>query len=357
MLKEEGVVRVAFIPDTHLQLRESKNRVGIVNEGINTIRRITDEVVIPNNVDILIHLGDLFDRSEPKLPTQEWAEVMLEFNRLKNSLNGNLFITLGNHEYTYSRHNPTFMITNIVEESIKEMYMRKDTPQKVDNIFIAPAFLDIGNTRIQFNHFQKENKKYRVPKVKGKSVIVTMHDDIVSYESKDKLYHHNIGKGIDPEFTDIFDNVDLAICGHIHTPLTNFRVDNDKKTLVITPGSMVNRTTAETHEYVNIPIIDIKETSFELKEYKFALPVWSQSFKEDVVDENKDRYEFNKVIKKTKTSVELASSFRDLLATVDDVMVERVIEDAKSPLILKEVDRLERFVERERNNEFNIKLK
>lgn len=330
--KLDNKLRIILLTDTHLVLKNPNNRIRMIEEGVDILNQIHD-LIIDNNIDIAIHLGDLYDRGYATIPHEMYNRQIEALQNISKAVNNNFFMVMGNHSYTYATQNPEFTITEILDENLKEIYKYKDTLELLNPIIKAPAYLDFGDTRISFVHFDPR-KKYKIINDK-KYNIALLHDDFITFESKEELYHHKYGHGIEVMNTDLFDNIDTAIMGHIHKPLTDFTMNNAKATDIIVPGSLVNRTAAEKHTYVDLPIIEMNMNEIEsgkkpyrLDKIRFYLPKFDESFDLKIVEENKQMYEYAKMIKKAKIEGKKDNLLEEFIKDLKNPKVEELIRTA-----------------------------
>ena len=328
-------MRILYVTDLHQVFKNPANRTDLIREGIDIINKIAEELVVEHRIDAIIQGGDLCDRDYTAIPTTINSEFQNAHKRLSEKVNGNLYINMGNHEHNYSKDNPAFTIIDMQSERVKELYKYKEYPKTVLPIYKAVDVLEFGSTEIHFISYSPE-KDYKIPlKDDNKFIIGLYHDDLVSFESEMELYHHRLGHGINMASTDIFDNVNVAILAHIHKPLIPFRLDNYRKTLVINPGSIVNRTVAEKHTKVSLPVIDIQEDGVNIEFAELQLKPFEDSFKEEVVEENSMKAEMVKIMKESKSLGIRKLHLEDIITEIENVNVRKLIIDSINPLVSK----------------------
>ena len=120
---------------------------------------------------------------------------------------------------------------------------------------------------------------------------------MISFDSKQELYHHKLGHGISIVDTNILENVDIAICGHIHVPIVPFNMSNKRNTLFVSPGSMCQRTVAETHTKIDIPVICINGEGVVIEYIPFNLGKVQDTVISDIAIKQKKVRESNKKLK------------------------------------------------------------
>ena len=334
--KKDGIVRVLILTDTHLTLKNPSNRVKMIEEGIDTFKDILN-IVSDNNVDVVIHMGDLYDRGYKHIPQDSFVDQINIMKTLSDKVNGNTYMVMGNHPYSYSIDNPEFVISEFFDDKLNEIYKFKEKLDVLVPIWKCPSYLDIGTTRLNFIHFDPQ-KRYKTPENNMQANIGLYHDDFVTFQSKEELYHHKYGHGVEVSQTDAFENIDTAIIGHIHVPMDDFMLTNSKNTDIIIPGALVNRTTNELHEYVDLPIIDINTSGeimnedkllpYKIEKFRYYLPKYLESFIDDKVKENKQMYEFAKLIKETKIKGREITLLDEYLRSLKNPKVSELIKNA-----------------------------
>lgn len=350
---KKGIKKVIVLTDTHLVLKNPSNRLKMVEEGTEIINSIT-EIIKKNNIDMVIHTGDLYDRGYQNVPQDLYIEQLKSMQNMSKAVNGEMYMCMGNHSYSYAENNPEFVITDISnDEKLKEIYKYKNTLKLSIPIWKAVPKISVGTVNFHLIHFDPQ-KRYNINDQNLNNIGI-FHDDFITFQSKEELYHHKYGKGIDVLNTDIFDCFNTAIIGHIHTPLNDFRLNNIRMTEIIVPGSLVNRTTAERHEYVDIPVISISENEdildedfnlpYKIDKYRFELPKFEESFDLDKVENNKKMYEYAKMIKKSKISGKDNSLFEEFIKSLKNPEIESLIREAENLKTLKSEDFFKDFRE------------
>ena len=136
--------------------------------------------------------------------------------------------------------------------------------------------------------------------------------------------------------------MDLAILAHIHTPLQDIEITSnitDKTTTLVTPGSLINRTTAEIHKKVNLPIIDITNSGYTRSHYTYHLPKRSEIFNQEEVQQQQESRQLTKLINEVKHKTQHNNFFNDMLSSLSNPAIETIIRNADTlqptPTIIK----------------------
>ena len=304
------------ISDLHILPKEPKNRKNLIPNIITLLNELI-EIGVKNKIDGILFLGDIFDRSFSSVSTNYLSEIIDIFKRMSEKFD--LFAVFGNHELTYYKDNPYYMITDIKSETVLKQLKDKEIPKPIASYIKVIDNIDYGSVIINFIHFNKENKLYKTDVPDGKINICLYHDALVNFESEQKLYHHSIGYGINVLKTDIFENVDWAICGDTHTPLNTITLNNPRNTTFDVPGVMTIRTTADTHTKVKCPVISLGNKGL-LKQY-ITLNIGDYESTTDIekVEIEKEKRELNKVLKKSREDIDKSLiSYDNYIRSISD---------------------------------------
>ena len=203
-----------------------------------------------------VSLGDWYDKGYRSIGRSKNDDNL--DRTIANTVNGNAYINLGNHFYIEKDQNP-------------EMYMIQPNPKyqpfhKIFSdkpIFKAVDDLVIGTVQISFFHFDKENKLYINKRKPGITYHIGIyHDDCVVPSNVRKRAGYE-GSTSSEYLESIFDNIDLAIVGHIHVKIGIERLTlNSGKTVpMIIPGSLgiVQNKDIYKHKDVLLPVITIDD--------------------------------------------------------------------------------------------------
>lgn len=260
---ENDKIRILYCTDMHLAVKNIRNKRDALKESISILDKVID-IIKKENINIFIQGGDLFDRGNEYEYIDYINEIekrLVEINKLTDD---NFYMVMGNHEYSYARNNPTFKYLNTLDDYCIQDFKTLETLHPTNKVIKIVNYLIIDNVEIHFKHYNRV-KNYKVEDIdinsKNRLRIGLYHDNITTYEiMKSEKYLKQIeskGKVISSTDTDIFQNVDLAILAHIHTPMQPSRVNNMHNTLVLCPGSVKQNSASDTHEEVYLPIIEI----------------------------------------------------------------------------------------------------
>lgn len=313
--------RYLVITDLHLRVKEQGNRKNILEKYNQFLEDILELIKTTRSIHGVILLGDLWERGVSGKFT-DIINPIATLKQISNELNGHLYTLFGNHEEKYCVDNPFYSFVLLPNELLHKLKSKKEVPPFVFPLITAPMELNHTAGKIWFNHFDRKDKNYKVTGVdNGKYNIGLYHDDIVTTETKAKLYHHRVGEGISAN-SDIFENIDWAICGHNHQPQNEMIVGNDSETLVTIPGTPIQNRVDEVHQFVRLPIIEFYDNRVENKYLTYAMGNILDTVIKDEVKEKK------KVMKKALRNYKLAlkkSTIEDCLRNAQNREVAEII--------------------------------
>lgn len=319
------------ISDLHILPKEPKNRKNLIPNIITLLNEII-EIGKRNKIRGVIFLGDIFDRSFTSVNAEYLSEIFDIFKRMSDEFK--LFAVYGNHELTYYKDNPYYIITDIKSERVLNQIKDLNTPKFLHPYIQVIDNIDYGNVIINFIHFSKEDKEYKVNNIAdGKINICLYHDSFINFESEEKLYHHRIGHGINVIKTDIFENVDWAICGDTHTPLNTFILNNKKQTIYDVPGVMTIRTVADKHTSVKCPIISIGNKGLLRQYITLNIGDYDETISKEEMTKANEKKELTKILKKVKKDDSyIKQNYQDFLNSFTDLSEKQILIDPKTRL-------------------------
>ena len=193
-------MKIALITDTHW---------GVRNDSLimhNQMKRFLDDIFFPslieNNIDTVVHLGDLVDR-------RKYINYLTAKRLRDDFLNPiwekgiTMHIIAGNHDTFYKNTNEVNSLKELVSGKYDNVHIWDQLPINWNfdgtNILLLPWICD-------------ENRDATLEAIKNsKSPIVMGHLELNGYE----MYRGHISDhGDDPK---IFDKFDLVCSGHYHT--------------------------------------------------------------------------------------------------------------------------------------------
>ncbi|RAP52352.1 MAG: hypothetical protein BZ137_08780 [Methanosphaera sp. rholeuAM130] len=218
-------LRIAHFADTHLGYRQYG-----LSERENDFYERFDEIIdhmIENEVDCVIHSGDLFE--SPKPPIKALLTAQQGFMRL-TSHNIPVYVIAGNHDKMQKSN--TEIPQKLFENELFHIIEKGKTYAINDDVFIGGLQYISPNYQEQIKDFANEIKEdakdYRYK-------ILVLHGGLEKFDAYSKEF----------ELDTIPDNFDYYAMGHIHQRyLTNF-----KDGIICYPGSTELRTKKELKDY------------------------------------------------------------------------------------------------------------
>ena len=302
-------MKFLFFTDTHIRASNPSSRKDDYLESLKLKFEEVGEIANNNNVDYILHGGDLFDR--PDVPVR----IVGLFANILNSYNKPIYIISGNHDI-YG-HNP-----KTVERSMLGLLNQINFVNLIN--FQEPILLEENDLKVQISgipyiyDIDSNYKDYYFPK-KLEHVdrhIVMIHSFLI-----DKPFIDSISHTLIDEIKDV--NADIVLAGHYHS---GFGVKRFNDRYFINPGSLA-RTYNSISEIKRIPkvvILDILKKRIDIKEIEL------KSAKDgiDIFNKNEDRY---------KIKNEQLENFKQLIRSSSNLENYNTLE------ILKEISKEKNF--------------
>lgn len=252
------IAKVLFITDMHKRWNDSSSIKGMLKAQL-AIQNDILTVVEQQKITHIVIMGDWYDRGFHGLG-QAYGAMEMD-RRISASVNGNVYLCVGNHLYLERDENPELYIcqpNNLVKSQL-------DIPLPDKPIFQLVNKLRLGNVQISFFHFSKVNKKYVAARDEGVTThIGVYHDDccVPGYVAEMDGYSAKSTFGY---MNDIYRNVDIGMHGHIHTKvgIISYELATGRKIPLFIPGSLAITQNKESmkHPTVQLPIIEIEDDS------------------------------------------------------------------------------------------------
>ncbi len=250
------LARILFVSDLHKKYTDSSSIHGQV-EVFQKIEEDIIEFVKRNGVTHVVILGDWYDRGFHGLgPT--FGSMELD-RRLSKAVEGNVFLCIGNHFYLERDENPEMYLIQ-PNALIKP---QSPIPMPERPIFQVEQKLKIGTVQINLFHYNKINKNYVAYRDEDTTYnIGVYHDDSVIpgwVREKEGF----TGASTQSYMNSIYDNIDFAIHGHIHSKIgiCSIELNSGRKVPMCIPGSLgiIQNKEVFKHKEVSLPILDITE--------------------------------------------------------------------------------------------------
>lgn len=262
------LARILFISDLHKRYTDMRS----IKNILPVQHKIQEELIAFNKSAGVTHnviLGDWYDRGFHGLG--QAYSAMEEDRLLSKSVNGQVYLCMGNHFFLERDENPEMYIIQPCE------YMK---PRNLLQLAEEPLFkvvptLKIGTVQISFFHFSKTNKNYIAQRDPDTTFhIGVYHDDrCVPGWVREREGFGTFGAAY--ELNSIYQNIDLAIHGHIHSDIgiAALTLDNGRKVPLWIPGALGMTQDKDTikHSFVELPLIEINDDgSVNTQKVKFS---------------------------------------------------------------------------------------
>lgn len=254
-------MRVMFAGDLHKRSKDITTIEGYVECTLAVQKTLMNDINVLG-VDYFVSLGDWYDKGYAVDISASLADYDLDIE-MANQLNGKFYGLIGNHIRLGMDSNPEL---HIIQPHPKYKPRRK-TP-RTEQIMKTPEVLRIRDVQISFMHHQQgiadvtEYKPTRCEWAKYHIALFHTPAIIPTQKLQGTMYSYNASST--SKIAETLRDVDLAIVGDIHTPLSTFTVSSESgSTTVIVPGSLTNTDASDQnrHTTISIPIVDIDEES------------------------------------------------------------------------------------------------
>jgi len=263
--------RILCITDWHLKDKDPRLISGYVNNSFRQFDEIAF-LIEKFDIDSIIFLGDVFDGA-----INSTAMIYSYTNAFKKlASKATLYLLVGNHFFNYMNSNPEVYLAQPNplggEYEPSRFHIPADEP-----IFHVVKELKINKTQIVFHHFHPKNKEYfTTPDPNCNYVVGLYHDECVLPNSILSKTGYTI-QSDDLYLNRVYFGVNLALCGHIHIPMTPTTYG---KTALMVPGSIsvTENSIRDRHTQVLLPLLDISEETCKLQIVPFNTGAGQMSF-------------------------------------------------------------------------------
>lgn len=250
------IARILCISDLHKRYKDSTS----VKGQVEVSQLVQEDIIAFNKAQGVTHnliMGDWYDRGFHGLG-QAYGAIEMD-RRLSESVNGNVYLCVGNHFYLERDENPEMYIiqpNNMFRPQI-------DIPVPKEPIFKVVPSLDFGPVQISFFHFNKLNKDYVAHRRDDCTYHIGIyHDDAVvpGWVREMEGFSGSVSSNY---LNGIYENIDLALHGHIHTKIgmTSLELNSGRKVPMCIPGAMSITQNSDKfkHTEVQLPVIEIED--------------------------------------------------------------------------------------------------
>lgn len=246
--------KILFLTDLHKRDVDFTSIKGYV-QAVTQVQLDILDFIRNNGITRVVVGGDWYDKgyrhTGPTLADNELDR------RLSQSVNGEVYITLGNHYYLERDNNPeSYIIQPCEKHPLLHSVIMPETP-----IFKCVDDLVVNNTQISFFHFDKHFKEYVNRRKDGvKYHVGVYHDDCVvpSNIREAAGYYGTTSSGY---LERVYSNIDLAMINHIHVSIgvQGLNLPSGKKIPLVIPGSLgiTQNKESEKHKSVQLPVLTV----------------------------------------------------------------------------------------------------
>ena len=208
--------RILFLSDLHKRDCDFSTIAGYT-KAVDAVQQDILDFIDKYKVTHVISLGDWYDKGYRSINRsnhdRNWDEA------ISRAVQGNFYICLGNHFFLERDNNPEMYLIQPNQEYIPSQPIYATSP-----VIQVVNSLRIGGVQISFFHFSKNKKMYMASRDPDTIFHLGIyHDETVvptAYRNKAGFPGVTSTAHLDT----IFSNIDMAIVGHVHTPLGVFKV-------------------------------------------------------------------------------------------------------------------------------------
>ena len=258
--------KVLIVTDSHLRDIDFKTMSGSKSAVEELFMDTLLDVIRKKSITHVIHTGDFIDKGYRNVGAALAHQSLIQ--HFADAVNGNLYMTIGNHFFREMLSNP-----ELYWIQPHEKYKPNERMYAVEQLIKTPDTLILNKTQISLFHFNPKDKNYIRERQAGINYHVGIyHDDVCIPTSIRNEMHINVKSRYD-----YYSNIDLAIHGHIHKPQPITYVNGVPQ---IIPGSTALTSTGddEFHDKVSLPILTIDEETCALSFITIPLGIHKYRF-------------------------------------------------------------------------------
>lgn len=230
-------------------------------KGFYKVQKDLMQAIQQLQVTHFISIGDWFDKGYGSDVSAALAHTDIDQEMYK-LLKGNLYGLIGNHIKIRMDSNPELFLIQP-----HPVYVSRHEVTRDHQIIKTPKDLILNGVQFCFMHWNKDAESaYEYKAMIDKSC----HYHIGLYHTEYIVPGHILaGMSMYTQISDnskiaaALEDIELAIVGHIHKPIGEFRIEkkDGTTTTMIIPGSLTNTDAGEgsRHDHVDLPIIEIDD--------------------------------------------------------------------------------------------------
>ena len=257
---------ILFVPDLHKRDVDFTSIKGYV-EAIELVQQDIVEYLKTLENGVFVSMGDWYDKGY-RSTGRVFADSFYDMEIAK-AVNGCAYICLGNHFFLERDSNPEMYL---IQPSY--LYKPRISVPMQEPTFKTADHIIIGKTQISFFHFSKTDKNYYAKREPGVEFHIGVYHDECVLPSDIRTQAGFFGSTSNDYLNNIYENVDVAICGHIHTAIgvRNYTLNSGKVVPIIVPGALAiteNKDIAK-HKSVMCPVATITDEGCSLRFQEFS---------------------------------------------------------------------------------------
>lgn len=302
-------MKFLFMTDTHIKPENPKSRIDSYPEALKRKFNEVGEIIKEENIDYLLHGGDLFDR--PDVP----IKIVSEFLQIMKGYEVPIYMVAGNHDF-FAQNPDTIERTYLgLLDSLDIIFLLDDD----HHVILREGDLSVALIGKPFYYdMDKTPETYIVRERPDADIVINMVHGLLL----DKTFFEGVDYITLDQVKDTL--ADITLTGHYHTGYPMTKVD-DK--YFLNPGSIA-RLSVSNVNYKRIPsvvIIEVKKDDFVITErpLKSAEPsnlifdkekVEQAAFKFEVVEHFKnlannavdfDQFNYHSILRELSTAEDL----------------------------------------------------
>lgn len=250
--------KILFIPDLHwrdIAYPSIRNSLQIQDKIMDDL----SQIIVEQGITHIVQMGDWCDKGY----TEEEAKYAHE-RRVTNwssLVNGNLAMCIGNHMFIQSVRNPEYYWIQPHPKYHTPKRSVRGTP-----LVKTPDSIRVGGLQISLFHFDRVNKDYWGVRDDDAIYHVGVYHDDSVMPPHVKLKENINTPTPNSYLQKVFENVDHAIFGHIHTKYDTFswNIGTGKELLVDICGSASITNIKYNHATCRMPVYEIDGNKIKL---------------------------------------------------------------------------------------------
>lgn len=302
--------RVFIIPEPHLWDKSFKNRIDYPEEIFDYLSTITETISSLNGDKIIIFPGDVFHR--PFTVVERMTQILNLFCDLNELTDGNVYSVVGNHELSYPKCNPFWMLC---EDNTDRFIQFRNLPAYgsfAQGIKVVDS-LAVGNLLFIFGHYGRTD--FDLNLLSNQDCVLISHNSIIEksineiiserYKRNTNLsYANDVYHLLSSQAIPITSQLKYVFVGHLHTAYSDFLVDEKVESVQLKfylryMGSLGRTSVEQVRDddlIRTIPQFIIENDSYTYVPFEVSLKPYDLVMKQQVVDDNKNKYAAKKAL-------------------------------------------------------------